>query len=149
MKKIFGFIIGCTLLLTLFAYVQVAHAGIVPDCNTGAVIAGTKDTPAHFANPCNFNSVMTLVNTTIRFLLLELATPLAAIIICYAGFLMLTSGGSSEKTTKAKKIIKNIIFGYMIALAAWLTVHTIFTTLGVDTCLNWLGNKIPACEVSK
>lgn len=132
-KIIFGFLISLTLVFTSFAFTNVAYAGIVPNCNTGELIKGEKVNgivDAHFENPCDFAYVMLLINNFIKFLLFVIATPLAAVIICYAGFLMLTSGGNSEKLTKAKSIMKNIIFGYIIALAAWLIVHTIFTTIG-------------------
>ncbi len=99
---------------------------LVPECNTGAI----NVTTGQYDNPCNFDRVMDFINGMIYFLLFYFATPLAAIAICIAGFQLLFSGGSSEKITKAKKIIKNVVIGYILALAAWLIVKTIFTTLG-------------------
>jgi len=84
----------------------------------------------HFAQPCDFSYVMLLINNVIQFLLFGIATPLAALVIMYAGFQLLFSGGSSEAKTKAKNVIKNLIVGYIIALAAWLIVNTIFKALG-------------------
>lgn len=81
-------------------------------------------------NGCNFNDLMQTVNNVIKFLLFWFATPLAALCFAYAGFLYLTSGGSSENKTKAIKIIKNVVIGYVIALAAWLIVVVIMKTLG-------------------
>ena len=106
---------------------------IVPNCgkletykdSTGLVINGIK-------TPCDFNYFMILINNIINFLLFVIATPLAALIICYAGWLYLSSGGSSENISKAKKILLNLVIGYVIALAAWLIVKTILKTLGVD-----------------
>jgi hypothetical protein len=109
-------------------FVSAAVGGLVPDCNTGPIDAVT----GNYKNPCNFNYAITLINNVIKFLLFTIATPLAAIAIAYAGFLLITSGGSSEKVTKAKTIATNLVIGYVIALAAWLIVHTIFTTLKVD-----------------
>ena len=136
MKKYFlGFLIAFTIILIPFT--NIAQASLVPNCNTGAVVPEVQDptthqitTQAHFDNTCNIESIMQLVNNVINFLLIDLATPLAAIIICYAGFLMLTSGGSAEKVTKVKHIIIRLIIGYVIALAAWLIIHTILSTLG-------------------
>ena len=134
MKRYFlGFIIA--LVVILVPLTNIAEAGLVPNCNSGTVIPESKDsngvvTQAHFDNTCDLESVMQLVNNVINFLLIDLASPLAAIIICYAGFLMITSGGSSEKVTKVKKIITRLIIGYIIALAAWLIIHTILSTLG-------------------
>jgi len=95
--------------------------GLVPDCP----IEG-----------CGFNQLMTLINNVITFLLFTVATPLAAIIIAYAGWLYLSSGGNSSDVTKAKKILMNVVIGYVIGLAAWLIVKTIITSLGVDPSIN-------------
>ena len=84
----------------------------------------------NFANPCDFSYVVLLINNVIQFLLFAIATPLVALAITYAGFLLLFSAGSSEAKTKAKSIIKNIVIGYIIALGAWLIVNTIFKTFG-------------------
>jgi len=128
MKKIFVFIIGCAVILTPVASVNAYRIGdpIVPSCNTGNLVNGA------YANPCNFNFLMTLINNIITFLLFVIATPLAALCFVYAGFLMIFSGGSSEKVTKAKAIIKNVVIGYVIGLAAWLIVNTILKTLGFN-----------------
>jgi hypothetical protein len=80
--------------------------------------------------PCDFNYLMTLINNIINFLLFYMATPLVVIILCYAGFNLITSGGSSESITKAKHMIKNVIVGYIIALVAWLIVHAILKAVG-------------------
>ncbi|HEU0051498.1 MAG TPA: Ig-like domain-containing protein, partial [Patescibacteria group bacterium] len=41
------------------------------------------------------------------------------VLIIYAGFLYMTSGGDAEKTTKAKTWIRNAIIGLIIILSAW------------------------------
>ncbi len=95
--------------------------GLIPECNNG---------------PCVFNELMQLINNVIKFLLFTIATPLAALGIVYAGWLYLSSGGNTENTTKAKKILTNIVIGYIIALAAWLIVNTIIKSLGLDSSIN-------------
>ncbi len=79
---------------------------------------------------CGFNELMALVNKVISFLLFDLATPLAAIVICYAGWLYISSGGDTENVGKAKTILKNVVLGYVVALCAWLIVKTILSSLG-------------------
>lgn len=91
--------------------------GVVPSCP---------------ASGCGFNEAIKLINNVINFLLFVIATPLAALAIAYAGFLYLTAGGNAENVSKAKTILKNVVFGYVIALAAWLIVNTIFVSLGVS-----------------
>lgn len=124
-----------TILLSLLApATSLLAAGLVPDC--GKVVPTVNSskkvsaTASSVPNPCDFEDAMQLINNIIKFLLFYFATPLAGLALAYAGGSIILSGGSSEKITKAKKIIKNVIIGYIIALAAWLIVKTIFTTLG-------------------
>lgn len=81
---------------------------------------------------CGFNDFIVEVNTFINFLLFDLATPLFAIIFCYAGFLYLTSGGSQENVKKAKHIIRNALVGYIIGLCAWIIIKTILLAFGFN-----------------
>lgn len=124
-KKISLFILAFAIIFT--PPIMVLGAGLVPACNTKI-----DTTSGLFSDPCNFDTLMTLVNNVINFLLITLATPLFALILIYVGWLYLSSGGSSENVTKAKKILKNAFIGYVIALAAWLIVKVILTTLGFD-----------------
>ena len=101
--------------------------GLVPVCNTK--IDSAK---GGFSDPCDFDVVMALINKLIGYVLVTMATPLFALIIIYVGWLYLSDMGSSENITKAKKILKNAVIGYVIALAAWLIVKTILTTLGFN-----------------
>lgn len=160
------------LIITMFSifalspvfFVSKVEAGIVPDCGKGELVAGDvslknskgealKDDAGNiiynknFKNPCDFTDAMELIKNIIGFLLFYIATPIAGLVICFAGFQLLTSGGSSEKKTKAKHVIMNMILGYCIALGAWLIVNTIFNTLGGNPCQNWLGKTIPDCIV--
>lgn len=86
--------------------------------------------PCNKAADCNFGALLTLVNNIINYMLL-LAVPIAAIMFAYAGFIMITAGGESAGAkTKAKSIIVNTVIGFIIALAAWLVVKLILSTLG-------------------
>lgn len=79
---------------------------------------------------CNFNELLNTANNIIDFLLIYFATPLAAIIFAWAGFIYLTSAGNSSKVSKAKSMMKNMLIGYVIALASWIIVNTIMSALG-------------------
>lgn len=83
-------------------------------------------------NGCGFPELMKLVRKVINFVLFVIATPLAALVFVYAGITLLTSGGDSGKLTSAKKMLGNLLIGYVIALAAWLIINTILTSLGYD-----------------
>ena len=117
--------------------VQNNSSKIVPDCNTGEIDKVT----GQYKNPCDFNYFMLLINNAIKFLLFTIATPLVALIIMYTAYLFLTAGGSAGQTEKAKHILWNVVIGYIVALAAWLVVNTIMTTLldknaGINTFLD-------------
>ncbi len=132
-KKIVTFIIAFVILFAPYFLVNNVLAWsagdpLVPSC--GKVVTSADGKTSSIAKPCNFDYLMLLINNIITFLLFYLATPLVVVILCYAGFLLLTSGGSAEKMTKVKHMIKSVIFGYIIALAAWLIIKTIFSTLG-------------------
>ena len=108
------------------------YTKIVPECNTGTVDPKT----GQFTNRCDFEYFMKLLNNIIKFLLFDIATPLIALILIYTGYLFMTAGGSAGQTEKAKHILFNVIIGYIIALAAWLIVNTIVTSLYLDTSIN-------------
>lgn len=130
-KKFFIFVFA--ILIISAPYYVADAAGLVPNCNTGTSVNSTQ---TGLGTPCNFDQLVLLINQIITFLLKVIATPLAAVALCYAGFLLISSGGSQENITKAKHIIRNVIVGYIIALAAWLIVKTIITTLGVDPSID-------------
>lgn len=85
---------------------------------------------------CDFYDVINLISAVIQFIF-GLIVPIAAIMFTYAGFLLLFSGGNSGKKEKAKEIFVNVALGLVIALAAWLIVNTILSTLGAD--VSWIG----------
>ncbi len=114
-------------------------SGLAVDCNRGEPVVqystgknGQRIAEVVFQNNCGFDDLMTLINKVINFLLFVIATPLVAIGVCYAGFLYLTSGGSSEKTGQAKSILMNLVIGYIVALLAWVVVKTIMVSLGFN-----------------
>lgn len=142
MKKFFTFLFLINFsLLAIFALPVSVYAtetvyeydGIVPRCN---VTGDTKD--GAFNVPCNFEALMALINKVIYFLLVYFATPLAAIIFAYAGFLLIFSSANEHNKSKAKSIIGKVILGYVIALAAWLIINTILTTFGFNDAYSLL-----------
>ncbi len=106
---------------------EVQFKGLVPICNT--MVDGAK---GGFSDPCDFDVLLAFINKMINFLLIKMATPFFALILVYVGWLYLSDMGSAENIKKAKTILKNVVIGYIIALAAWLIVKTILSTLGFD-----------------
>ncbi len=80
---------------------------------------------------CQSCHVVELVNRVVTWLVMFLGT-IAAIIIVYAGFKLVTSGGSSHAKEDAKALIQNMFIGYVIVLAGWLLIDTAMKMLLVD-----------------
>lgn len=77
---------------------------------------------------CTFDSFVQLVQNLINYLIL-LSIPLCAIAFAWAGFLIVTSGGSEERVTQGKAIFGKVLWGFLFVLGAWLIVYTITTGL--------------------
>lgn len=92
---------------------------------------------------CDFNAFLDLINTVIKFILFNLAIPIAAVMFVYAGFKLVTSGGSAEARGTAKRVFTNTLFGLIIAAAAWLIIRTVLSILGYQG--DWIGfPKLPS-----
>lgn len=117
------FIVTAGILSVFFALS--AYAAYDPQ--TGLIPCDGSD-----GKPCNFDSLMALIDNIIDFLLFWISMPLAALAFTYAGFLYLTTSMADQKS-KAKKIFGNVLVGLVIALAAWIIVKFIFASLGYDT----------------
>ena len=124
-------------LIPFFSFAQTntqttANNPLVPCTNTGV-----GDAPPTGADLCDWNALMKLVNNVISFILFKMLVPIAAIMFAYCGFILLTAGGESAKKTKAKNIFSNVVWGLIIAIAAWLIVQTILHLLGYNGA--WIG----------
>lgn len=80
---------------------------------------------------CTFNHLISLIRKIIDFLIM-ISVPLASISFAWAGFLLVSSGGSEEKKNKAKEIFSKTAIGFMIVLSAWLIVYFISVALLED-----------------
>ena len=92
-------------------------------------------------DPCGFDDILTLINDVIDYLFKYLILPLAAIMFAYAGFELMTSGGSTEKRGKAKKILINVAIGLVACAAAFLIVRALLSITGArnDIGIDWFG----------
>lgn len=130
MKKITKFLIPVFIFLILVApAVSFAQTEVWK----GLVPCGTKENPT----TCDFTAFMKLIDTLIKFILFKLAVPIAAIMFFYAGFLMVTSGGSTESRGRAKTIFTNTALGLVFVAGAWLIIKTLLSILGYDGA--WIG----------
>ena len=88
--------------------------GLIPDCP---------------AEGCGWDQFMLLIKKVIDFAIFGLSLPVGAIVIAWTGFLFMTSGDDPGKRKKAKDALIKIVAGLVIAMAAWLIVNTILTSL--------------------
>lgn len=94
--------------------------GIVP-CDGVVITGGT-------GKECNFSSLRDLLQNIITFLL-YIAMSIAAAAFFMAGFKYITAHGNPSQIESAHKIFTNVVVGLIIALSAWLIVHTILNIL--------------------
>ncbi len=93
--------------------------------------SGNVTSSIQVTKPCGWSDLLNLVNNIITFMLYYMAIPIAAIMFAYAGFLLVTAGGEAAGArTKAKNIFTNTVFGLILAVACWIIVKLILTTLG-------------------
>jgi hypothetical protein len=81
---------------------------------------------------CDFDGLLATINNVMNFLILYIAFPIVAVVVAWAGVLLLTSGGNTSAKDKAKGMISNVIIGLIIALLAWGIIKLILVTLGYN-----------------
>lgn len=77
---------------------------------------------------CDFNSLMTLINRVLNFII-YLSIPLAAISISYAGYLYISAFGDTGKIEEAHAIFGKVLWGFAFVLGGWLIVYSIMSLL--------------------
>ncbi len=126
-KFLISFAVFLILVIPVFSFAYKLGDPIIP--------CGTTINPA----PCNFQAFITLINNAIGFIFLGLVVPIAALMFFYAGFELVTSGGSTEKRGIAKRVFTNAVIGLVIAAGAWLIVKVILSTLSSPGTWTWIG----------
>jgi len=74
---------------------------------------------------CGINHFAILLQKAINFLTISIALPIGVLMFVWAGFVIMTAGGSREKVAKGKKIINVAIMGIVIVLLAAAIVGVI------------------------
>ena len=120
-----------------YVFVIVFMLLILPSISFAVYKLGDPLVPCTDGKACDFNQLMTLVNNVITFILEYMAIPIAAIMFAYAGFLLVTAQGGEAKS-KAKNIFSDAVIGLIIAMAAFLFIKLILSTLGF-TGASWVG----------
>jgi hypothetical protein len=92
------------------------RTGITYECSNGA------------AGECTFDDLILAVRKFFN-VAIPLALGSTVIVIVYAGYLYMTSGGSPGQRTQANKMFINVAWGIFFMLAAWLIVTLILNSL--------------------
>jgi len=99
---------------------NILSEGIV-HCGKGSDLANADDA-------CRFTDLYILINRLVVFGLF-LVIPIGTISIAIAGFKLILFSDNETERKKAKEIIKWVVIGMVMSLAAWLIIDTIVDAL--------------------
>ncbi|MBI3631953.1 MAG: hypothetical protein HY225_00695 [Candidatus Vogelbacteria bacterium] len=105
-------------LLPLFTF-----ASLVPNCTLPG-----DPTDLTTGGPCRFQDLITLYQNVMGFLL-SILIPIAILAIAFIGIQYLTALGNPSKLEKVHETAKDVLWGILIALAAYAIINTIFKVL--------------------
>jgi hypothetical protein len=74
-----------------------------------------------------------LIQNVINFIILDLAAPVATLLIAWAGIKLMINAESEDERKKAKQLLKDILVGFLWILFAWFVVILIMDTLVSDS----------------
>lgn len=118
-KSIFGIVVIAVLFSPLFVFAAPF------DFNLSGPLVPCQGASS---SPCNFNALVALVGNIIDWLL-AFGAFIAAFMFAYAGILYITAAGNETQIARATSIFKNVFWGFIFALGAWLVVELITSTL--------------------
>lgn len=113
-------------------------SGVVPGCDPTLkpsappkIITNPDGTTTEIP-PCNVEQFTKLFQNIINYFT-YIAFPLAALMIGWGGFQVMTAAGNTEKMSKGYSAIKIAITGIVFVLLSYFIVQAIFKLLSVDT----------------
>jgi hypothetical protein len=120
--------------VVVLAPMTVLAQGLVPSCPVGEAGCAVAYHPDNYG-ACE---LVQLSNNIVRFII-GLIAVVGAIIMVYAGYLLVTSRGNVSQMQRAKEMFTNILIGIVIMLSAFLVVNTVMSILvGSNASLvNW------------
>lgn len=108
---------------TSFAFAQIAANSNVENEIAGQLNAATKE--AGYDRPMDPR----LIAVSLIRIVLSLLGTIFVVMIIYAGWLWMTSGGSAEQADTAKGLIYNAVIGIIIVFAAYSITSFVFNSL--------------------
>lgn len=114
----------------------IIREGIVGSIDCGYNLGKDENGKPKGGRLCGFSDFIILIQRIIEYVFV-LVLPIMAIVFAYAGYLLLTSGGSESKRTAAKKAMTSALIGVVVIMSAWLLVKTVLVSLGVPQGADW------------
>lgn len=105
-------------------FLALISVGILPLVTFGQGLVPCDGTRV---NPCTFEMFITLIQNVLKYLIYTIATPIAAIMFAYAGYLYMTAGDEMGNIKKAHDIFVSVLWGFGVMLIAWALVWFIIT----------------------
>ena len=103
-----------------------------------AVAQGLVPMQCESPQSCGTCEFVQLINNVINFLI-TFAVIAATLLIMYAGFRLVTSGGDVSAKTAAKSMMSNVLIGIVLVLTGFLIINTVLGVLvpGDSPVLGW------------
>ena len=125
--QILSFLAAVSVFFTLFSWQVVpVSATAAVEFDKGKDIEKAISLPTTKADPVN--TTVGIINVALGLLSL-----VAVVIVIYAGFSWMLSGGSSEKIKKARDLLINAVIGLLIIMAAYGISKYVFEQLNKAT----------------
>jgi len=110
------------------------------ECPGGLVPCGRScdnpDTSIREDHPCSLCHIFYLTKNIIDFVLVKIVFPLAVLLLVVGGAMFLLAAGDPGKVNQGKSIMKAVVIGLLIIVAAWVIVNTFFVIIDVS---DWTG----------
>lgn len=76
---------------------------------------------------CGFNDLVKLANVVIKFLFIDIAMPLVALGIMYAGARLIIFQNKEKEKTAAKEMLTNIGYGFALMLGTFVLIKFVLS----------------------
>lgn len=132
LKNPFLLILFGSLLFTILYLIPVTTFGQADSAPKDALVyecAGGKP------GECDWNDLISAVQKAVNWGA-TLAISISVVVVAYAGFVYMTSGGSPGERAKANKMFEKVAIGIFVILCAWLIVNLITSSLLKDELKN-------------
>ena len=130
MKKIVTSIILIYVLLMILAPILVSAQAIG---STPLVPCGTNckcDANKNCTGCCTITDIFKMVGLVYRFIVWDIATPLAIIAILAGGIMLMISAGNPGLAGKGRSILTVAAIGIALVFCSWLIVNAILLAIG-------------------